>query len=86
MGFEILACQKSTLEYTLCKKSTKMHWYDYNNSVALLNIAKSQIFYPVYNLKILKFSTILYASLCAIRPGGTSALAPNFSHKKGNPI
>jgi len=29
----------------------KMHWYDYNNTVPLLNIAKTQIFHPVYNLK-----------------------------------
>ena len=66
------------------KKSTKMHWYIYNNTVPLLNVVKTQIFYPVYNiiLNIFKFSTILSASQPAsqpaIRPGSTSAMAPVF--------
>jgi len=54
----------------------------YNNTVPLLNIAKTQIFYLVYNFKIFKFNTILSAGLPAIRPGSTSAMAPDFSHKK----
>ena len=41
-------------------------------------------------LKISKFSTISSAnqpaSLPAVRPGSTSALAPDFSSKKGNRI
>jgi len=73
---------------------TKMHWYDYNNTVPLLNIAKSQIFHPEYNFKNSKFSTISSASLLdsqpaslpAVRPGSTSAMAPDFSHKKGNHV
>jgi len=70
------------------KKLIKMHWYNQNNTVPLLNIAKCQIFYPVHNiiLKISKFSTILSASQPAISPGSTSAMAPDFSHKKGNHI
>jgi len=40
------------------KKSTtgKMYWYAYNNTVPLLNIAKTQIFYPIYNLKKIKLA------------------------------
>jgi len=60
--------------------------------MALLNMAKTRTLYPVYNLKIFKFSTILSADqpasqptcLPAIKPGSTSAMAPDFSHKKGN--
>jgi len=62
----------------------------YNNTVPLLNIVKSWIFYLVYNFKNLKFSTISSASqpTCqsAVRPGSTSAMAPDCSHKKGNHI
>jgi len=47
------------------KKLTKMHWYIYNNTVLLLNIAKTRIFYLTYNFKIFKCSTILFASLPA---------------------
>jgi len=58
--------------------------------VSLLNIAKSRIFHPVYNFKISKFSTIssdcLPDSQPAIRPGNTSTMAPDFSHKKGNHV
>jgi len=68
------------------KKSTKMYWYVYNNTVPLLNVAKTWIFYPIYNFKIFKFSTISSASLPAIRPSSTSAMAPDFSHKKGNRV
>ena len=50
------------------KKSTKMHWYDYNNTVPLLNIAKSQIFHQIYNFKISKFSTISSARQPASLP------------------
>jgi len=69
---------------------TKMHWYDYNNTISLLNIAKNRIFHLVYNFKIFKFSTILVfcqpacqtASQPAIRPGSTSAMAPDFHIRK----
>jgi len=61
-----------------------------NNTVPLLNIAKNQIFHPVYNFKISKFSIILSAchtaSQPAVRPSSTSAMVPDFSHKKGNHI
>jgi len=44
--------------------------------------------HPVYNLKISKFSTILSDHLLdsqpAVRPSSTSAMAPDFLHKKGN--
>jgi len=71
---------KFTLEM---QKFSKMHWYDYNNTVPLLNISKTQISYLVYNFKKFKFSTILSAGQSAIRPSSTSAMAPDFSHKKG---
>jgi len=29
MASEIIACPKSTLEWVLHEKSTKMHWYNY---------------------------------------------------------
>jgi len=76
------------------KKLTKMHWYVYNNTVPLLNIAKTLIFHLVYNLIFLKFSTILSAGqpasqpacqlayLPAIRTGSISTMAPDFSQKK----
>jgi len=51
MVSKIFVCPKSTLEYALHEKSTKMHMYIYNNAVRLLNIVKTQIFYPVYNFK-----------------------------------
>ena len=71
------------------KKSTKMHWYNYNNTVPLLNIVKSQIFHPVYNFKISKFNTISSkppASQPTVKPSSTSAMAPDFSHKNGNHV
>jgi len=70
------------------KKSTKMHWYIYNNTVYLLNIAKIQIFYPVYNFRKFLNLTLfrLPAYLPHVRPGSTGAMAPDFSHKKGNHV
>jgi len=47
------------------KKSTKMYWYVYNNTVPLLNIAKTRIFIRYTILKIFKFSTISSISLPA---------------------
>jgi len=99
-GIQILVCPKSTLEKVLHEKLTKMHWYAYNNIALLLNIAKTQIFHFVYTvvLKIFKFSIyfIFHFVFCllasqptcqpAVRPGNTSAMAPDFSHKKGNYI
>jgi len=38
------------------------------------------------NLALLHLLASLPASLPAIRPGSTSAMAPGFSHKKGNHI
>jgi len=49
---KILTCQKSTLTVAFMQKSAKMHWYNYNNIVPLLNIEKTWIFYPVYNFKL----------------------------------
>jgi len=59
----------------MLKKLTKMHWYDYNYTVLLLNIAKkSNISSGTYIiLKISKFSTILPASQPTVRPGSTRA-------------
>jgi len=60
MAFKILACLKFTLELCLLENSTKMHWYDYNNTMPLLNIAKSGIFHPVYNFgKLALWSTFV---------------------------
>jgi len=63
-----------------------MHWHKYNNTVPLLNIVKSQIFHLVYNLKIFLNLALscLPASQLAVRPDSTSAMVPNFSHKKGD--
>jgi len=44
---------------------------------------KIQIFHLVLVLTISKFSTISSASQPAVKPGNTSAMAPDFSHKKG---
>jgi len=57
-----------------------MYWYDHNNTVPLLNIAKSQIFHPVYNFKFFLNLALfcLLDSQPAIRPGSTSAMAPDF--------
>jgi len=73
------------------KKLTKMHWYVYNNTVPLLNMcSENSNISSVYHFKKIKFSTILSAgqpaSLPAVRPGSTSDMAPDFSHKKGNYI
>ena len=63
-----------------------MYWYIYNNTVPLLNIAKTQIFCSVYNFKKFKISTISFNCLTAVRPGSASAMAPDFSQKKGNRV
>jgi len=35
------------------KKLTKMHWYDYNNTVPSLNVVNSQMLYPIlYSRKV----------------------------------
>jgi len=60
-----------------------MHQYYYNNTVPLLNTAKSQISHLIYNFNFFKFSNILSASQPVVRLGSTSAMAPDFSHKKG---
>jgi len=61
-----------------------MYWYNYNKTIPLLNIVKI-IWYIIF--KISKFSTILSASQPApIRPGSISAMATDFSHKKGNGV
>jgi len=86
MVSEILMSTKSTLDQALCEKSTKMHWYDYNNTIPLLNIVKSRIFHLVYNFKKIKFNTISSASQPAIRPSSISAMAPDFSYKKRNHV
>jgi len=60
------------------KKLTKMYWYNYNNTVPLLNIAKTWIFYLVYNFKIfLKFSTISSADQPANQPDSLPAVRPS---------
>jgi len=84
MVSKILAFQNPPHNRLYMKQSTKMHWYDHNNTIALLNIAKSQIFHLVlYNFKIVKLNTILPAcqpaSQPAITPSSTSAMAPDFS-------
>jgi len=88
MTSEIWVCPKSTLEQVLHKKSTKMHWYVYNNTVPSVNIAKLDILSSIY--VILKFLNLalfrLPAGQPAIRPGSTSTMAPDFSHKKCNHI
>jgi len=57
-----------------------MHCYNYINTVPLLNIAKKLKYFIQYIiLKISKLS--LPAS-----PGSTGAMAPDFSHKKGNHV
>jgi len=67
-----------------------MYWYVYNNTVPLLNIAKFEYFIQYIILKNFKFSTILSASqpasMPAVRPGSTSAMAPDFSPEKGNRV
>jgi len=65
-----------------------MHWYIYNNTVCLLNIVKSQILYPVYNLKISLFRLPASQPTCLphVRPSSTSAMAPDLSQKKDNCI
>jgi len=52
----------------------------------LTNICSYTVFHVVYNLRITKFNTILSVSQPAIRPSSTSAMAPDFSPKKGNRI
>jgi len=79
MASEILTCPKSTLEQALREKPIKMHWYNYNNTVSLLNIVKSRIFHPVYNSK--NFVS-LPASLPGVSSGSTSAMASGFSPEK----
>jgi len=56
-------------------------------NVTLLNTAKTQIFHPVYILKISKFGTISSAGQPAkqqpaVTLSSTSAMAPDFLHKK----
>jgi len=66
-----------------------MHWYDYNNTIPLLNIVKNLIYIQSgirIIFKISKFSTILFACQPAIRPGNTSAMAPDFLHSRGNHV
>jgi len=86
MGSKILTHPKSTLEWALHeKKSAKMHWYVYNYIVPLLNIAKTQIFHPIYDSIFLNLAPFyLPACLPAIRTGTTCSIAPDFLHKKGN--
>jgi len=80
MVSEILVCPKSTLEYALHEKSSMYI------ALHLLNIAKVEYF--IQYKFICKFSTILSVSqqLCqfAIISGSTSAMGPDFTHKKGN--
>jgi len=69
------------------KKWTKMYWYVYNNTVPLLNIAKLEYFIQYIISKILNLALFrLPANMPAIRPDSTSAMAPDFSHKKGNRV
>jgi len=71
------------------KKLTKMHWHDYNNTVPLLNIAKSQNtssgiqLLKFQNLALFRLPTSQPTEQPAVRSGSTSAIDPDFSYKKG---
>jgi len=48
-GIQNFGISKTHFIVGFTQKSTKMHWYDYNNTVPLLNKAKTRIFHLVYN-------------------------------------
>jgi len=63
-GIQSFSMSKIHLRVIFAQKSTKVHWYDYNNTIPLLNIAKVEYFIWYIILKISKFSqAILSASL-----------------------
>jgi len=56
-GIQNLQAFKTHLRIVLIKKTDKMHWHNYTNTIPLSNTAKSWIFIPIciYTYVILMF-------------------------------
>jgi len=62
-----------------------MYWYIYNNTVHFVKYSEnSKILSGIKFLNLALFCLPAYQP--AVRPGSASAMAPDFSHKKGNRI